>query len=584
MIRLSLELNLKLPFSHFFNQDEFRAILRNFILCLSLFIAGLSASTVAPQHPVNEFIRLKSIELSISTPGIHALPLLHETVEAYLLKIKAKQSQLSLRDQKRLQIYLIEFIQAPPDTKYPLRYKKGDQSIYTEFHYQALGTQNDSGGIQKRTLWDQYGLQIKGKLSPDVSYLSEGSIIRSYQSEAIYIDTYEPSLGLPYNTPESRLGEDSLYQTASFDSYRAIFSWTPSIYRLEFGNDWNQWGPGVKQHAGISSQGYFWLQDVQNGDHTDSPPDIHTQIYREGYSKPGESAPMPQVRLRINWGDYVYTQFAAQRQGLSHSPSAMLFGHRLDAQWGPVNIGIYEILSSAREDTDWVYFMPFVPFFVAEHHTGDRDNTTLGLDLNYQISHYGRIYTELFLDDLLSPGALLDNYWANKFAFTLGTEWVNLLPGSNILRLEYARVEPWLYTHHTNNNQFQHHGALIGSSLPPNSHQIFTQYSQDLGASWTVNMDYTFYQHQHLDRGSSILHIHSQTLPGVTWEDSQTKDFLGDSPETSHNIGLSVQWQNWRFANIELGLFHQSTQALNSNIQASELSEYGLWSRIDLRY
>lgn len=556
-------------------------ILALWIACF--FVSFASASSVKPQHPVNEFIRQQSLALDIPVPGFYSLPLHHQDVVSYLQSIHQQVSKLHPRDQKRLELFLMEFGVKESTNPYPLRYKDQDQSIYAQVHYQALGTLNDSAGQDKKTLWDQYGLELKGQLSQEVSYISEGSIIRAYSDEARFLDNYDPSMGLPYNTPDARQGNRERYNTASFDSYRAAFSWSPSLYRIEFGNDWNQWGPGIEQNAGLGTRGYFWLQDLQYADHLDAPDDSHTQIYRQGYSHPGESAPMPQLRFRMDWGQVSYTQFAAQRQGLSHQPDAKLYGHRLDVLWGDLNIGIYELLASAREDTDWVYWIPLVPFFVAEHHTGDRDNTTLGLDLNYRIPGWGRLYTELFLDDLLSPGALLDNYWGNKFAWTLGSEWVGLWSG-NVLQLEYARVEPWLYTHHTPNNQFQHHGALIGSSLAPNSHQVFVGMQQALHAQLTLALEYRLNQHQHLDRGSSILQIHHAVYPEATWEDSLEKDFLGDTPETRHFFQAALSWQNWQYARIDFGVFHEKTKHLNSQISPQGPSEYGVFTQFDLRY
>lgn len=553
----------------------------SFVLVL-FFVNQPQANTVRSSHPVNEFIRQKTIQLNIHVAGKYTLPYHHQQVQNILGQIARQTKLLTQRDQKRLELFQQEFLNTKTLNPYPLSYKKDSKSIYSEFQYSHLYTLNDSSGNQKSSIWDRLSLQIKGDLSQQLSYVSEGSVIRLITNEDRYRDNYDPSRGLPYNTPESRLGTSDYYSNASFDSYRTVFSWKPDIYRIEFGKDHNTWGPGVTQHASVGHQGYFWLQDIQEGDHLESPEESHVKTYRYGYRDPNESAPMPQFRVRMDWNNLSYTQFAAQSQGLSHQPQTMTYGHRLESRFGAWTMGLHEVMVSGRDDTDWVYFLPLVPFFVAEHHTGDRDNVTLGLDLNYQLTRLGRIYTELFLDDLLSPGALLDNYWGNKYAWTMGSEWVNLWPGMTY-SLEYTRVEPWMYSHHTKNGQLQHYGALLGSIIPPNSDQVDTKLRQDLGFQWSLELAYTHRRHQAKARGSSILHIHNQVYPDATWVDSQQKEFLGANPERWSRIAGDLEWQNWRWCWLEVGTFYESTQNLNSE-KGKDSREYGLWTQFRITY
>lgn len=586
-------------------QSLYKSAFTALFVCFSLAFSW----PVAVDHPVNAFIKKMELKGLIDIQGLNTLPLQSGVIQDALILLEKKSSQLAPLQRKKLRYFLIEYGITKDPSLYPLRYKeryskiktsdagstrrseqkpfsRDVKSIHFSGFYDLDYAQSDSNDAQYGTLWDIIGGQFEGQWGENISYQAQAGVIRDYSSEARFSDTYDPSLGLPYNTPDNRLGEGAVFTNASQDAFRAIFSWTPDIFTLEFGQDWNQWGPGIVQHSGISSSGYLWLQDSLNNDQIIGPNNsltdssLYTPYWksvRRGYFKPGQAPPMPQFRIRMDWGKVTYLQFAAQRQGLIHNPKAMLFGHRIEVKLHDWKLGIYELISTSREDNSWTYWTPLVPYFVAEHHTGDRDNTTLGLDVDYKIINNLRAYTELFLDDMLSPTEIHKNYWGNKYALTIGFEWIDFFTWGNSFQLEYARVEPWLFSHVTADNQFQNHGFLIGSSLPPNSHQVFSSYTQNIFDILAINLAYTWQQHQLYDRGSSILDLHSEEF------DSATKVFLGEKSKTSHIVDASVIWAPWYYSDFEAGLryVNNSNQGVLAN-QSSEINT--IWLKTSVRY
>lgn len=170
-----------------------------------------------------------------------------------------------------------------------------------------------------------------------------------------------------------------------------------------------------------------------------------------------------------------------------------LAAHRLEvrlANW--LMIAGTESVLYGRRDVEFSYLNPLMPYHVAEHHLGDRDNNMMSLDVVTFPLRNMKAYAELLLDDMtLSKNPL--RYYGNKFGFTFGAHWVEALGlREAALRVEYTRIEPFVYTHYDSLNVYLHYDRIIGHWLGPDadclalaaeyqwSRDIFTQ----LWAQW----------------------------------------------------------------------------------------------------
>ncbi|MDZ7295211.1 MAG: capsule assembly Wzi family protein [candidate division KSB1 bacterium] len=162
-----------------------------------------------------------------------------------------------------------------------------------------------------------------------------------------------------------------------------------------------------------------------------------------------------------------------------------LAAHRLEialADWLTL-AGSESVLYGGR-DVEFSYLNPLMPYHVAEHHLGDRDNNMLSFDMTaFPLAHI-KVYGELLLDDMtLTKNPL--RYYGNKFAFTIGGHWVSP-PGlpEGVIRLEYTRVEPFVYTHYDSLNVYVHYDRIIGHWLGPDGDNVAMaaeyQWSRDI--------------------------------------------------------------------------------------------------------
>jgi hypothetical protein len=147
-----------------------------------------------------------------------------------------------------------------------------------------------------------------------------------------------------------------------------------------------------------------------------------------------------------------------------------LAAHRLEVQianWLTV-AGSESVLYGGR-DVEFSYLNPLMPYHVAEHHLGDRDNNMMSFDVVAFPVGNVRAYAELLLDDMsLSKNPL--RYYGDKFAFVLGGHWVGPLGlREAALRAEYTRIEPFVYTHYDSLNVYLHYDQIIGHWLGPDA-------------------------------------------------------------------------------------------------------------------
>jgi hypothetical protein len=246
--------------------------------------------------------------------------------------------------------------------------------------------------------------------------------------------------------------------------------------------------------------------------------------------------------MALRLGPFAYTKVVAQRTGLRSDSLAHVVAHRLEYRpWAFLGLGVQEMVVTAGRPMDWTYAIPLVPLKYTEHELGDRDNAAVGLDAEALWAGHGRIYGELLLDDF--SGWDLD-FWGAKYAFTFGAEAVDLPFPSSRLQVEYARVEPWVFTHRVQDDQMQHFGALLGSSLPADSHALRTAWEHPIRSDLDLSLEYGFMQRGLDSRGASPFDVHDTPTDGTK------KTFLGGPVETRNAVRAGGDWRWRRFVEL----------------------------------
>ncbi len=242
-----------------------------------------------------------------------------------------------------------------------------------------------------------------------------------------------------------------------------------------------------------------------------------------------------------------------------------LYAHRYElALLNDLTVGISEQMVLYKNNQPFL-FVPFVPLFIEKSLIDEESNNgNLSLDVSYRFKNIALIYSELFIDDMESPGSLFTkDFIQNKWGLLIGSHVIyDINNFSNGFILEYARLEPYSYTHFFENQaQTAHQEHPLGNQLGPNSQniiaKIYTRYkdthyfSLKFDATWKGN-----------DYGSNI----EDLTPGNhTAEDGKT--FLKDvSPEYSLEPYFSTQWKFIKF--------ESSFKFAKNNVFIARLSVY----------
>ncbi len=216
--------------------------------------------------------------------------------------------------------------------------------------------------------------------------------------------------------------------------------------RLEVGRDELDWGPGY--HGGLAVSRNMPATEM--------------------------------IKLSSRFRRFQFTSaHAFLRSGLG---AKYLAAHRLDLMIMPgLHLGGTESVIYGNRDVELAYLNPIMPYQVAEHHLGDKDNNMLSVDITTTLIPSTKLYGEFFIDDMTSTQSLT-KYYGNKFAFLLGGLWSDPLRLANVdVRFEYAHIEPYVYSHWDSINIYTHYDKIIGHWLGPNSDTAFLQAGYQLG-------------------------------------------------------------------------------------------------------
>ena len=335
------------------------------------------------------------------------------------------------------------------------------------------------------------------------------------------------------------------------DYHEAMAYMTISLPHLavEFGKDEARWGPGRQDNLGLSNHapsftmlrlkskiGAFRLVSIAGvlracPDRPDSP------LCR---GMADESA-----------------SYVVNRQSRTIEKPKYIAAHRLEValtDW--LGLGFHEVVIYGDRGLEPTYLNPFMFYWAAQSHLGDKDNVMMGLDVDIHPGGNRRYYLSYVIDDLKKAAIFSDDF-ANKFSLQAGLFWVDppLLRDGDML-VEYVRIEPWIYTHKYPINTFRHFDAPLGHALAPNSDLIRLVLEKRLGPRWTVRMEGRRSRHgENEEAGDGSLRnvggdIHYGWRPG---DERTSKKFLDGLVQRRTELEARVRWNLVGGLAVELG-------------------------------
>lgn len=300
---------------------------------------------------------------------------------------------------------------------------------------------------------------------------------------------------------------------------------------------------------------------------------LNQRVYISTYSPPMDAITLSAVFSNFRY-DYCFasvlgyaenqyeTGFAAQ------IPSKYLNYHRFSVlpSWG--EIAFWEGVIYSERGLELAYLNPLSFFKSLEHQLHDRDNALMGLDFTIRPVSNLQIKSTFVLDDIIIE-KIGTGYWSNKTAFNIAA-LTSIIPNFDF-GFEYARVEPYTFSHFNYQNAYTNDSLLIGSFLNPNSEQYSLLINYWWGQKFPVSAKLSFTrqgQNVYDANGKLIKNVGSDPFiarrnadPAKGIEgDSETVTFLDGNLVKTLSLEIAAGYELFRNLNIFL-----SYQLLNNN-------------------
>ena len=366
------------------------------------------------------------------------------------------------------------------------------------------GSNYDTTG---RTSLTTLGGIVRGQLKNKIAFFLhfKNTLIRGQDIDE---ENFNPGLGMPIT-----ISGENVYQ----DEASAYFVWKLPWGQIELGRDQAQWGPCYKGSLMLSAQNPLF--DLFK---------INAQFKRFQFTS---------IHGKLN----------------SSAGQKYLAAHRIEFQPFPwLFLAGSEAVVYGNRDMELQYLNPLMPYHIAEHHLGDHDNNMMSFDVTLFPKAGHKVYAELFLDDMTTAENPF-TYYGNKFAFTVGHYWANPFRMSNLdVKIEYTRLEPFVYTHQDSVNVYEHYNRHIGHWLEPNSDQLYFE------TAYLLNRDIKMsFIAERIRHGDGDIHSPYQEEMGTK------KSFLSGIVETKWRIGFSITDQIFRDVFLNLQYHYINTGNLN---------------------
>ncbi|MCZ6681282.1 MAG: hypothetical protein O7E52_29030 [Candidatus Poribacteria bacterium] len=253
--------------------------------------------------------------------------------------------------------------------------------------------------------------------------------------------------------------------------------------------------------------------------------------------------PMDMIQIQAQYGKIGFQAFTAIAESLHGKKT--LSGHRLDLNlWDRVNLGIAETVVIGEENFELRFLNPFTIYTVTELSgegilKGPKEtslgNTLISGTMELRILRNLGLYGELLIDDF-QPRYGLNSYrhWASKFGIQLGIQLVDPLSIDNTdLRIEYAFLNQFAYTHKSPINAYTHFNRLIGHEIGSDADDLWISFRHWLTDALSGALTYELERH---GEGDVTLPHPADAPPDDRWE------FLSGTPEVTHAFSVEGQY------------------------------------------
>ena len=236
-------------------------------------------------------------------------------------------------------------------------------------------------------------------------------------------------------------------------------------------------------------------------------------------------------------------------------PSKYVAIHRFAIKPGWGEIGFWENVIYSRRGIDLSYLNPLSFFKSLEHALRDRDNSIMGLDATVRPLDGIQIKGSYLLDDVRFE-KIGTGYWSNKSAWNIGII-ASLFPAADIA-IEYARIEPYTFSHFDSLNVMANDRMLYGSYLLPNSDEISLNLYFWWGERYPIKLKLAYQRHgeNYYDSSGKLINVGGNPFQTNRYSiDPETAYFLDGKRINTVDGTIEAGYELFRGMNIHI-LYH----------------------------
>ena len=238
--------------------------------------------------------------------------------------------------------------------------------------------------------------------------------------------------------------------------------------------------------------------------------------------------------------------------------------HRLGINLkGFLKIGFSEAILYA-DSLEPLYLNIFLPFYLAQWGRDRDDNIMWSFDLQIHLFN-SILYGELLIDDYMYE----DDPYPNKLAYQVGLK--SLIWQMFLAKINYVKVDKWVYTHHETQNTYELRGRCLGFNLGNDVDELaFTlKYVNSFGLYPHVSVDY-------IRKGEGSIYTSYREEGGPT-----NPPFPSGTVDKTLNMRLGVDYNLVRnaYLTIDIGkMYRYNADHVPGNDTDEFVLDLGFWA------
>lgn len=457
--------------------------MKKFILSILLFLSINLYSQVEHvhiYHPVYDFLIRAEAKDLLPYFSTTQLPLQRNEIISALQTLNEKKDNLSKNELKILELYSKEF--GVIERKTAIFFKS--ETDTTQLFFEKLFTNREKYVYNYQDTLNSIRIEPLGAIESFLMKDNFNETAQIAQGGARIFGTVEGKLGyflqvtngtLLRGNQDLLLEDRRLAQNIKLTELNSDFDFTESHLRADFGN--------VYFYIGRESRllGSGINQRIFNSDV--APP---FDAFSAGYK-------IKNFEYRFTHGSLLASPFDSTRSVGFNSDfeNKYLSQHRFALRFKKGEIAAYEAVIYSRT-IDLAYLNPLRFLKTLEHALRDRDNSLMGADFTYRPIKNIELKGSYLLDDIVIS-EIGNNFWSNKAAYNLGIWFTPNIDAD--FGLEYARVEPYTFSHFNYQNAVLHDELLLMGYLQPNSEKYTLATKYWWGTRYPLKINFEYLRH-----------------------------------------------------------------------------------------